>query len=110
MLVLSPLVTAARASEPTAPDDSRSSRSNPEPMTRWPVKDSGSRRNARGFLSKTATEWPAACRVIARPDPTRPQPTITTCTAPVQHGLLFVVKHGVRDRSLDQRPEPGALR
>ena len=37
MLVLSPLVTAARASAPMAPAFSRSSRSNPEPTMRGPV-------------------------------------------------------------------------
>ena len=37
MLVLSPLVTAASASAPTAPARSRSSRSKPEPTMRGPV-------------------------------------------------------------------------
>ena len=55
MLVLSPLVTAASASAPTAPAFSRSSRSNPEPMMRGP-SHSFRRRKARAFLSMMATE------------------------------------------------------
>src|ERR1700728_4270247 len=93
MLVLSPLVTAARASAPTAPAASRSSRSNPEPTSCWPVKASESRRKARRFLSRMATEWPSACRAIASPEPTRPHPTTTTCTRTVQHGPSGVVKN-----------------
>src|SRR5580693_9268416 len=41
MLVLSPLVTAARASAPTAPARSRSSRSKPEPTICWPFQPGG---------------------------------------------------------------------
>src|SRR6185437_9563961 len=79
MLVLSPLVTAARAPAPTAPAFSRSSRSNPEPTRRWPPQ-SLRRRKARSFLSMTATEWPSAVSETARPEPTRPHPTTITCT------------------------------
>src|SRR5690606_27504782 len=42
-------------------------------------KPGSSRRKAVGSLSTTATEWPRWSRMPARPDPTRPQPTMTTC-------------------------------
>src|ERR1700722_6143511 len=79
MLVLSPLVTAARASASSAPAFSRSSRSKPDPTMQGP-SHSLSRRKALGDLSRTATECPSALREMARPDPTRPHPTTTTCT------------------------------
>ena len=59
MLVLSPLVTAARASAWSAPAFSRSSRSKPEPTMQGPSQ-SLRRRKARDDLSMTATEWPSA--------------------------------------------------
>ena len=59
---------------------SRSSRSNPEPTMQGPSQ-SFRRRKARGLLSRTATEWPSLLNRTARPEPTRPQPTTTTCTA-----------------------------
>ena len=43
------------------------------------MKQSGSRRNASGLRSTTATEWPFESSSAARPDPTRPHPTMTTC-------------------------------
>src|ERR1700722_12410204 len=79
MLVLSPLVTAGCASAPPAPAVSRSSRSKPEPTILVP-SHSFRRRKARAFLSMMATEWPWATREIAKPEPTRPQPTTITCT------------------------------
>ena len=39
------------------------------------------RRNASGFWSMTATEWPLSSRFWASVAPTRPQPMITKCTA-----------------------------
>src|ERR1017187_7506807 len=92
MFVLSPLVTAASASAPTAPARSRSSRSNPEPTMRGP-SHSFTRRKARAFLSMMATEWPWATREIARPDPTRPHPTTITCT-PQHNTRRAVVQRG----------------
>src|SRR5580692_1534784 len=79
MLVLSPLVTAARASASSAPAFSRSSRSNPEPTMHGP-SHSLRRRKALADLSRMATEWPSALSEMARPDPTRPHPTTMTCT------------------------------
>src|SRR5271156_4440930 len=86
MLVLSPLVTAASASAPTAPARSRSSRSNPEPMIRSPANTSGSRRKALAVRSMMATVWPSPTKDVAKPDPTRPHPTTTTCTTDIQLG------------------------
>src|SRR6516165_568013 len=78
MLVLSPLVTAARASACSAPAFSRSSRSKPEPTMQGPSQPFR-RLKARAFLSTTATVCPSAVRERARPEPTRPHPTTTTC-------------------------------
>src|SRR4051794_34746002 len=85
MFELSPLVTAARAPASWTPACSRCSRSNPKPRTARPVNRSGRRRKALRFLSMTATVWPWLSNSAANSDPTRPQPTTTTCTAPMQH-------------------------
>src|SRR5436190_1651825 len=85
MFELSPLVTAARAPASRTPACSRCSRSNPKPRTARPVNRSGRRRKALRFLSMTATVWPWLSNSAANSDPTRPQPTTTTCTAPMQH-------------------------
>src|SRR5271170_3926762 len=120
MLVLSPLVTAASASAPTAPALSRSSRSKPEPTIRGP-SHSFRRRKARAFLSMIATEWPWATREMARPEPTRPHPTTITCTpqhntprGAVQRGgteagarLLLRWRRGARSRTSAPRPFVG---
>ena len=79
MLELSPLVTAAIAAASRMPACSSRSRSKPTPTTCWPPKPSCRRRNAFGSLSTTATEWPLSSMIRARPEPTRPQPTMTTC-------------------------------
>src|SRR5438309_1580870 len=60
MLELSPFVTEAKAPAPSMFARARSSRSNPKPTTRVPLKAGVSRRNARSFLSTMATEWPAS--------------------------------------------------
>ena len=56
------------------------SRSNPTPVTFLPVNSAGRRRNASGFWSTTATEWPLDSRDWASVAPTRPQPMMTKCT------------------------------
>src|SRR6478736_7128699 len=57
------------------------SRSKPRPVTLLPPKSPGRRRNASGFWSMTATEWPCSSRFCASDAPTRPQPMMTKCTA-----------------------------
>src|SRR5437763_875285 len=54
----------------------------------WPTtsrevsREAVGRRRDRGFLSMIATLWPSRSRLMASSDPTRPQPTTTTCTGP----------------------------
>src|SRR5258706_1509241 len=79
-LELSPLVTAASAEARSIPASMSRSRSKPMPSTVCPAKPSGRRRNASGRRSITATVCPPATRPMARPLPTRPHPTTTTCT------------------------------
>ena len=90
--MLSPLVTAASASAPLAPARSRSSRSKPEPTICSPGQAPGSRRKACRRRSMIATVWPSSARDMARPEPTRPQPTTITCTQTVQHGRPPIAK------------------
>src|SRR5580692_10988236 len=99
MLVLSPLVTAARASASSAPAFSRSSRSNPDPTMHGP-SHSFSRRKALADLSRMATEWPSALSEMARPDPTRPHPTTMTCTPQCNTPRRVLQK---ADRRVDRR-------
>src|SRR5437588_523405 len=80
MFELSPPVTAATAPASRIPASSRWSRSKPKPTTFRPVHSGGRRRRERGSLSMTATLWPSRSSVMASSDPTRPQPTTTTCT------------------------------
>ena len=63
----------------------RTSRSKPTPVTVRPSKSGPSRRNASASWSMTATVCPRLSRLRARVEPTRPQPMITTCTAPTLH-------------------------
>src|SRR3984957_14653792 len=97
MLVLSPLVTAARASASSAPALSRSSRSKPEPTMHGPSQ-SFSRRKALADLARMATEWPSALGDMARPAPPRPHPTTMTCT-PQCNTLRRVLQKA--DRQMD---------
>src|SRR3954466_277879 len=80
MLELSPLETAAKACASSMPASMSVSRSKPTPVICRPWKSAPSRRNDPASWSTTATEWPAASRLCAMVDPTRPQPMITTCT------------------------------
>src|SRR6185312_5182797 len=51
---------------------------------RWPGQSAGrKRRKALACWSMMATECPSATSEIPRPEPTRPQPTTTMCTAEV---------------------------
>src|SRR4051812_15475394 len=82
MFELSPFVTAATAPASSMPASCSRSRSNPTPTIFLPLNPAGSRRNAVSLRSMMATVWPAASTAVARPEPTRPQPTTTTCTIP----------------------------
>src|ERR1700753_280869 len=80
MLELSPDDTAAKASAPSIPAFSSTSRSNPKPSTRSPANSGLSRLNAALSLSITATSWPMRDRPSATEEPTRPHPITTTRT------------------------------
>src|SRR5580693_211506 len=80
MLELSPLLTAAKPSARSIPARESTSRSKPIPVTRSPLKDGRSLRNASGSRSMTATVFPRSSRMWASVEPTRPQPMITICT------------------------------
>src|SRR3984885_4753145 len=80
MLELSPLLTAAKPSARSIPARASTSRSKPIPVTRSPLKDGRSLRNASGSRSMTATVLPRSSRMWASVEPTRPQPMITICT------------------------------
>src|SRR5689334_4739859 len=80
MLELSPLLTAAKPSARSIPARASTSRSKPIPVTRSPLKDGRSLRNASGSWSMTATVLPRSSRMWASVEPTRPQPMITICT------------------------------
>src|SRR6478609_9002889 len=80
MLELSPLETAANASARLMPAFSRTSWSNPWPVTLSPLKPGPTRRNASGSESMIDTVWLRSSRLRASVEPTRPQPMITTCT------------------------------
>jgi hypothetical protein len=81
MFELSPLVTAASACARSMPAWARTSRSNPKPTTFVPEKPSGKRfSNACASVSISATEWPSSRSRREMEEPTRPHPTITTCT------------------------------
>ena len=88
MLELSPLLTAAKPSARSIPARARTSRSNPTPVTRSPLNDGRSLRNASGSRSITATVLPRSSRMWASVEPTRPQPMITICTT-----SPFTVRH-----------------
>ncbi len=81
MFELSPSETAAKAYASSMPACTSVSRSNPTPVTFFPVNSEERRRNASGFWSTTATECPLDSRDWARVAPTRPQPMITKCTS-----------------------------
>src|SRR3954454_7346643 len=81
MFELSPLVTAATAPASRIPASSSRSRSNPIPFTVLPAKAGPRRLNASGRRSITATVCPAFETFWASEEPTRPQPTTTTCTS-----------------------------
>src|SRR5579864_4523494 len=95
MFELSPLVTAARAPARAAPARSRSSRSNPDPSICVPGQSAGRRRKARDRLSMMETVWLCSVSSTASPDPTRPQPTMTTCTAPCNTAWPRRTTHGM---------------
>src|SRR5580693_3754155 len=97
MLELSPLLTAAKPSERSIPALDSTLRSKPMPVTRSPLKDGRSLRNASGSWSMTATVLPRSSRMWASVEPTRPQPMITICTT-----RPFTVRRRVR------APLPGA--
>src|SRR5262245_12104045 len=80
MLELSPFVTDASAPAFSMPAAARWSRSKPNPCTVVPLNPAGRRRNARPFLSMTATVWPASSSALESSLPTRPHPMTTTCT------------------------------
>src|SRR6201999_25774 len=80
MLELSPDDTAAKASAPSIPAFSSTSRSNPKPSTRSPPNSGLSRLNAALSLSITATSWPMRDRPSATEEPTRPHPITTPRT------------------------------
>ena len=80
MLELSPLLTAAKASARSMPAWVSTARSKPIPVTRSPLNDERSLRNASGSLSMTETVLSRSSRMWASVDPTRPQPMITMCT------------------------------
>src|SRR4029450_11088639 len=80
MLELSPLDTAANPSASSMPASSSTARSKPTPLTVLPAKSGPSRRKDSKSRSITATVWPRFSRLLARLDPTRPQPMITMCT------------------------------
>src|SRR6202034_1159037 len=80
MLELSPDDTAAKASAPSIPAFSRTSRSKPRPSTRSPPNSGLSRLNAVLSLSITATSWPIRDSPSATDEPTRPHPITTTRT------------------------------
>src|SRR5690606_13579779 len=81
MFELSPSETAAKAYASSMPACTSVSRSNPTPVTFFPVNSEERRRNASGFWSTAATECPLDSRDWARVAPTRPQPMITKCTS-----------------------------
>src|SRR5580698_4131279 len=97
MLELSPLLTAAKPSARSIPALDSTLRSKPMPVTRSPLKDGRSLRNASGSWSMTATVLPRSSRMWASVEPTRPQPMITICTT-----RPFTVRRRVR------APLPGA--
>src|SRR5580704_212110 len=80
ILELSPLLTAAKASARSIPAAMSTVRSKPMPVTRSPLNEDPSLRNASGSLSMTAMLLPLSSRMWASVDPTRPQPMITMCT------------------------------
>src|SRR4051795_3883320 len=80
MLELSPLETAANASARLTPAFSRTSWSKPYPVILSPLNPGPSLRKLSGSLSMTETVWLRSSRLLARVEPTRPQPMITTCT------------------------------
>src|SRR5829696_1765799 len=80
MFELSPLVTAASAPAPSMPASMRRSRSKPMPCTVRPENAAPRRTNDSARRSMMATVWPSPVRTRARDEPTRPQPTMTTCT------------------------------
>src|SRR5215468_11297343 len=80
-LELSPLLTAANAPASRIPAASRTVWSKPMPVIFLPLKEERNFRNASGFWSITATEWPRSSRMWASVEPTRPHPMITMCTA-----------------------------
>src|SRR5665647_1226115 len=79
MLVLSPSVQATKATARSIPASRRTSQSRARPTTNSPGKSSPSRWKASGLSSMMATSKPCVTRSRARPEPTRPQPTISTC-------------------------------
>src|SRR5659263_248411 len=81
MFELSPSETAAKPYASSMPACWSVSRSKPRPVTLLPVNFWSRRRNASGFWSMTATEWPCPSSDWARVAPTRPQPMMTKCTA-----------------------------
>src|SRR3984957_14598832 len=88
MLELSPLLTAAKPSARSIPARASTSRSKPIPVTRSPLNDGRSLRNASGSRSMTATVLPRSSRMWASVDPPRPPPMITMCTT-----RPFTVRH-----------------
>src|SRR5437899_5117621 len=64
---------------------------------RLPENSVSRRRIAVSLRSMMATVWPAASTACAKPDPTRPQPTTTTCTT--AHGIDGPRTAGKRPRS-----------
>ena len=83
MFELSPLVTAATASAFSMPASVRRSRSKPTPTT---VRAGEARRQPGEGLLAAVDDGDGVAgsppRPAARPEPTRPHPTTTTCTAP----------------------------
>ena len=64
------------------PASTSRSRSKPMPCTVVPAKSGPSRENASARRSMIATEWPSPVNWRPSEEPTRPQPTMTTCTEP----------------------------
>src|SRR5450759_963289 len=77
--VLSPPWKATTATARSMPASRRTSQARARPTTNSPGKSSPSRWKASGLSSMMATSKPCVTRSRARPEPTRPQPTISTC-------------------------------
>ena len=79
MLLLSPLVTAAKASARSIPALTSVSRSKTSPVSLSPLRSVPPSANTARLWSTTETLWPSFSSMWASALPTRPKPPITTC-------------------------------